>query len=761
MDPTFSVLTLNFQTMKFSLFKRYSYMPQPIDWLVATIAKRLYRVRFSGAETIPATGGVLIVSNHLSYVDVIVLQLACPRPIRYMAFEGLMDKPFIRFAFKICRVISLGADKPMEGTRAAIRALKAGEVVCIFPEGGISRTGQLMEIRKGFEVIASHAKVPVVPASIDGIWGSVFSFSGNKYLWKSPRILGTDVFVAFGSPISCDKASPLVVRQALLDLGADAFSKRPVLRRSVGYEVARSMAKNPGRIAVVDRTSTRQELSAAKLFAVAAALSRRIKRTVPEKRVGIVLPAGAGSFIANLAVVFAGKIPVNMNFTAGRTSLESSLTVGEIKTVITAEIVRTKVPAFPWPEKTLDLRKEIAAAGGSRAALPWLAAIWLLPNQVIPKLLGIGKWGDRQEMGLLFTSGSAGEPKGVIISHRNLLSNCAQISSMAILPKSATMLACLPVFHSFGFTVNMWYPLLRGCKVVTVPSPLDTRRVIDAISAEAVTVFVGAPTFIRPLLKKATPGELKTLDLVVAGAERLPSDLSEAWLERFHVQIIEGYGLTETSPVSCVNQPTPPNPTATSEPQAGRKFGTVGRLLPGMTARIEDPETGAALALTDTGMLLLRGENVFGGYLSDAEKTKGALRNGWFVTGDLARFDEDGFLTIAGRLSRFSKIGGEMVPHGTLEQKIVEAFGFVGEDSPVVTVIGVPDPAKGEQLGLLTTKEIAADTLRERLSSAGLPNLWIPKMICKVEKIPLLGTGKVDIRTCKTLAEAFAEGAKS
>jgi acyl-[acyl-carrier-protein]-phospholipid O-acyltransferase/long-chain-fatty-acid--[acyl-carrier-protein] ligase len=284
-----------------------------------------------------------------------------------------------------------------------------------------------------------------------------------------------------------------------------------------------------------------------------------------------------------------------------------------------------------------------------------------------------------------------------------------------------------------------------------VPSPLDTRKIVDAIRDEEVTVMIGAPTFLRPILKRAEPWELRSLGLLVSGAEKMPRDLYDAFTERFHIEIMQGYGLTETTPVANVNQHHPPVITETGAPQEGKRLGSVGRMMPGITARIVDPDTFAEKPLTETGMLLFRGPNVFGGYLKDAEKTAAAFRDGWFVTGDLARFDEDGFLFIEGRLSRFSKIGGEMVPHGTVENAIASAFDWDLAETQAV-VVGVPDASKGEALVLLTTQDITTDQLRDKLQEAGLATLWIPRTIKRVEAIPMLGTGKVDLKACKQLA---------
>ncbi|MEO6003534.1 MAG: AMP-binding protein [Opitutus sp.] len=734
------------------LFSRRTYLPFLVEWVAAAVARALYRVRFSGAEHIPARGGALLIANHLSYVDGVALQLACPRPIRFVIFQGFQTQPMVALWSKWSRAILISADHPSSGIKEAVLALRAGDVVCVFPEGRISRTGQLMEIKRGFEVMARRAAVPVVPAAIDGLWGSIFSFAENKYLWKSPRLKRTPVFIAFGTPLVGGAATVTNARIALLDLGAAAFEQRPALARHLGRECVRSLARIPSRVLVVDRTGERRAVTAAQLLATAVTLSRRLRRCIPERRVGIVLPPGIGAFVANLAVMCAGKIPVNLNFTLGERSARASLAAAGIGTVISAEAMRVRLPSFPWPESTLDLRAEIESAGGRKAILPWLLAAWLLPNQWVADLVGLPRVGDREEAGLLFTSGSAGEPKGVVLTHRNILANCAQISSLSILPKDCSLMGCLPLFHSMGFTVTLWYPMLRGCQVVTVPSPLETRKIVDAIREEHVTVLLGAPTFVRPILKKARPAELRSLDLVVTGAEKLPDDLYRTFLETFHIEILQGYGLTETTPATNINQPDPPITTATAEPQAGKRMGSTGRLLPGMSARIVDPDTGRELAVTETGMVLFRGANVFSGYLDDDEKTRAAFRDGWFVTGDLGRFDEDGFLFIEGRLSRFSKIGGEMVPHVTIEQKLVEIFGWDQTEGATIAVTSIPDANKGEALVLLTTETASAEEIRTRLLIAGLPNLWIPKIVRRVERIPMLGTGKLDLKACRQFA---------
>jgi len=727
-----------------------------VSLVLRGLSALFYRVRVVGAENLPATGGALVVCNHVSYIDALILHVAFPRRAKFVAFTGSKPPAWQRIALRATGVRVTSHRQARAAAKRAAEWLRAGDLVCVFPEVQISRSGVVMEIRKDFEPIAHATRVPVVPVFLDRLWSRMFSFSGQKYFWKQHHHrLPCPVTVTIGRPLPGEHIDTTTVRKALYDLGEGAFSDRPELRGNLGRECVRSLARRPWETQIVDCTGARSVVKAGKLLAVSAALSRRLKGTIPDRRVGIVLPPGAGSFVANLAVLLAGKIPVNLNFTAGRAAIEASLRLGEVRTVLSAEAMRSRITSFPWPEKTLDLRGEILACG-KPAILKWLAAAWLLPGKLIANLLGLPHEGGREEAGLLFTSGTAGEPKGVPLSHRNILANCAQISATGILPKEESLLGCLPIFHSMGFTVTLWYPILRGCRVVTIPSPLDTRKMAEVIAAEKVTVLVGAPTFLRPLLKKATREEMSVLRFAVSGAEKMPVELHEAFRDQLGVELLQGYGLTETTPVTNVNLPESLKMVRGGESHRGHRLGSVGRMLSGMTARIVDPDTGEELPLTSTGIVWFRGPNVFDGYLRDEQKTRAALKDGWFATGDLGRFDEDGFLYIEGRISRFSKIGGEMVPHGTVEQKILETYQIDQSDGPKIVVVGVPDSAKGEAIVLLTAIEMNSDDLRERLFKAGLPNLWIPKIIRRVEHIPLLGSGKTDFRGCQRLAVEVA-----
>jgi len=711
------------------------------------IAGCVYRVQAMGVENLPKTGGVLLISNHVTYVDAAILQMACPRTIRYVAYEGFHKTWWLGWALKILGVIPISARHAKDAVRRVADFLKAGEVVCIFPEGQLTRTGALQGLRKGFELMARQGGAPVVPVYLDSLWGSIFSYSDRRFFWKIPERWPYGARVNFGKPIDPEQARAIDCWRVLLDLGEEAFGQRPSLRRHLGGAAIHSLSSAPWRELIVDRIAQRRRMSRGMALALALTLAQRWRKSIGGRRVGIVLPPGIGGTVANLAIVLAGKIPVNLNFTAGKPALESCLRRAEIQTVISAEILRRKLPDFPWPEHAIDVGREIEAC--DRLSLAgWLAAAWLLPSRLTAKLAGVPAQGDREEAALLFTSGSSGEPKGVVLSHRNVIGNVSQFAATNVISRGDTLLGSLPLFHSFGFTVTLWYPILHGVRLATLPSPLESQKIAETIFEERVTVLLSTPTFLRTYLRKIDAAKFASLRMAVAGAEKLPADLMQAFQEKFHAPVMEGYGLTETSPVVSVNIPDPTEPGV----NAGTRAGSVGRLMPGMTARIVDPESGAERPLSESGMLRLRGPNIFCGYLGDEEKTLAVLRNGWFVTGDLARFDEDGFLFIEGRLSRFSKIGGEMVPHGTVEESIIHALGLPVDDAPSLVVVGVPDPAKGEALVVITTAEIRPEILREKLAASGLPNLWIPRTVHRVERIPVLASGKLDLKGCEALA---------
>ena len=717
------------------------------------LGRTFYRVTPIGLEGLPATGGVLLLPNHISYIDAVILQLACPRPIRFLVYDQIYHERLFCWGLRLLGAIPISPKKARAGIETAVDALAKGEVVCLFPEGALTRTATLQKLNRGYELIARKARIPVMPIWLENVWGSVFSYYGGQFFWKMPRVLPLQVWIYFGAPMTATEATPERVRRSLYNLSESAFQGRPELKSHLGYEAMRGLRKRFFTPIITDAYANDRSLTGGKLLTVSLALAFWLKKNVPEKRIGIVLPPGLGATIANLGIVLANKIPVNLNFTAGRDASESAIAQAGIKRIITAQGLIDQIKDFPWTEKRLDIAELLKSfSPGHLKYLSFLALT--LPLPLLRRMVDLPKWGDCEEAALLFTSGSSGAPKGVVLSHRNIIANTAQFGAVLSQNHFTSILGCLPVFHSFGFTVTFWWPLLGGPHVITYPSPLDVQKLIEVIEKHRVQFLISTPTFLRAYIRKAKPEQLRSVRLIITGAEKLPLDVLTDFEEKFGIKVHEGYGMTEASPGVAANLPDAPPSTTNPDGILGRRVGSVGRMFPGITARIRHPDTDEDLPLFESGMLWLRGANVFEGYLNDPKRTADVLQEGWYKTGDIGRLDEDGFLYIEGRMSRFSKIAGEMIPHLTVEQKIAEALQQPAhaQEGPSVVVIGVPDDKRGESLVILTTIPIDQTSLRQKLAALGLTNLWIPKVIKRVAAIPLLATGKLDIRACQRLA---------
>ncbi len=712
------------------------------------LVRCFYRVTALGINNLPE-GGFLLLPNHISWVDAIVLQLTCPRPIRYIIDEEFYRKPLLHPFLRLVQCIPIDTRHSHSAIRAATEKIAEGEIVCLFPEGQLERTGTLLRLRRGYELIARHVNATVVPVWLDQLWGSIFSFQGGKFFTKFPKRIPYPVTIAFGKPLEANAADIATVREELLKLGEFCFSRRPSLDRHLAELCILGLKKRPFATAVVDGLD-HSLLTRSKLLGAAAALSRYLRKEFPGERIAIVLPASKGSMLANLAVTLADKVPVNLNFTIGRAANESCCRRANLRVAISATQFMERLKGFPWPERVLKL-DELMPRMKRQIILWWIMSI-LVPARLLWWLLQIPKAGGHIEALLLFTSGSTGDPKGVVMSHRNIVGNVSQFRQLLDAKKEDAILASLPFFHTFGSTVTLWYPLIEGVPIVTYPNPLEATKNAALIERHKLTLLLATPTFLRGYLRKVDPDKLRSLRLVITGAEKLPLDLAKNFEERFNQRVFEGYGLTETSPVVSVNLPEP-RPTKQGEQvQPSSRLGSVGKMAPGIAAEIREPETNRKLSLHESGMLWLRGVNIFEGYLRDPERTADVLQDGWLKTGDLGRFDEDGFLYIEGRLSRFSKIGGEMVPHEVIEHKIVDLLDLSGKDERMVAIVGVQDKAKGEALVLLSAVDVDLAQLRKKLHDAGVPNLWIPKHVQRVGTIPVLASGKLDLKRCKELA---------
>ena len=625
--------------------------------------------------------------------------------------------------------------------------LENGGVLVFVPAPSTARTGVSCQIPASHLKAICELGLPVTPLAIDCPRESCLST-------ERPSSLPVAV-MAFGKPLDAGQATVAHYRESLLEAAEAAWSSRSLLKDSLGEHLLVGLKKH-SKHRVFDGADD-SELTYDKVLGVAIAFSKHIAESTNEPRVGIVLPPGKAGLIANLAVIFAGKVPVNFNFTAGHDAVKSAMRQAGIDRYITADAFVRKISTFPWPANRDLIFIERVLPTLKKQIKKWVVLSKVLPAATLSKLLGLGKRSGDDEAILLFTSGSSGEPKGVVLSHRNVLANVCQFASRLQLAEGSRILGCLPLFHSFGCTVTLWFPCIEGLDLVTYPSPLETKRLAELVAHHQVRLLLSTPTFLRGYMKRVDPAQLSSLHLVVTGAEKLPQNLADAFEERFGIRPQEGYGLTETSPATNVNLPDLSAENGRTAIPSTRP-GSVGHPLPGLAIKLTDPVTDEPVPLDRQGIIWFKGANIFPGYLDQPKKTAEVLINGWFRTGDVGRVDADGFLYIEGRISRFSKIAGEMVPHETVEAAINKVLGLDQDTERRVAVVGVPDEQKGEVIVLLSTiagqaLEQECIDLRYKLLDEGLPSLWTPKQIIPVAEIPVLASGKLDIKACEALVK--------
>jgi acyl-[acyl-carrier-protein]-phospholipid O-acyltransferase/long-chain-fatty-acid--[acyl-carrier-protein] ligase len=721
-------------------------------WLPAHL---LYRIRVFGAENIPRTGPALFVCNHVSFIDAFLVFLAQRRLVRFVIWAPFTRLPGLGSLLRLARVIPIdGAAGPraiIKSLRTASEALTNGEVVCIFAEGGITRTGFLLPFQRGLEQIVKRSPALIVPVCLDHVWGSIFSYQGGKFLWKWPQTLPYPVTIAFGKPVPSTTAA-VELRQMIQKLSADCALARADERRPVHRQFVRMAARHPFRPGLVDPVNNGRVYRYGEVLAGAWIFTCLLRPQLrDEPKVGVWLPPSAGDAFANIALALLGKTSVNLNYTSSAEALRSAVEQCGLRHILTSRLFTHKIPldAGPGVEPIYleDFRKQVSTWQRLRA----FAAVVLLPGFVLERwVLGLGRHKPDDLATVIFTSGSTGDPKGVMLTHRNLSAN-AESMVQAIDPRpSDRLLGILPLFHSFGYTVTLWVPLQVGASLIFHPDPRQSKEIGELCRKYRCTIFLTTPTLLRFCLKRCDPDDFKTLRILMVGAEKLPPALAQEFKEKFGVMPLEGYGCTELSPAAVVNVPDWEEGGVV---QTGTKPGTIGQPIPGVAARVADLETLAPLPPNTEGMLLIYGGNVMKGYLNRPQETCQVIKDGWYVTGDLARYDDDGFITITDRLSRFSKIGGEMVPHQKIEE---ELHKILGTNERVCVVTAVPDERKGERLLVLHTPLNGIDRhqLWQRLNERGLPNLWVPgeRDFFQIPEVPVLGSGKVDLKRIKELA---------
>jgi acyl-[acyl-carrier-protein]-phospholipid O-acyltransferase / long-chain-fatty-acid--[acyl-carrier-protein] ligase len=754
LSPPAIFLSVSLVTVAATAYVLYLLPDALLRLLLWMLTHTLYRIHLEGRENVPSKGGAVLAPNHISMVDAVLLWAAIDRPIRFLMFKDNYEHPLIKPFAKIMGIIPISSSqRPREmihSLRIATQALKDGEIIGIFPEGQMTRIGQMLPFKRGIERIVKGVDVPIIPVNLGGVWGSIFSFERGRFLWKFPRRVPYPVTVTFGKPLP-STTTVQELRQRVQELGADAYGFRKRYMRTLHRSFIHTARMHPLRFAMADGRTPKLSFGGALTRTVF--LARRLRAPWKDQQmVGILLPPSVPGALVNLAALIMGKVPVNLNYTASNAVLESCAKQCNLQTVVTSKAFLERVHVQP-PGRVI-LLEELADSPRLGERIVAALVSWLLPPRLVEKACGCGKKPTLDDTAtVIFSSGSTGDPKGVILSHYNVAANVEQLNQVFMLGRNDKILGILPFFHSFGFTGTLCLPAKIGMGVVFHPSPLEARAIGALISQYAVTFLLATPTFLQSYVRRCAPEDFGSLQYVMAGAEKLPERVSIAFEDRFGIRPLEGYGCTECAPAVTVNTR---DFRAAQFRQVGFKRASIGHPLPGISVRIVHPETMQPCAQGEPGLLLVRGPNIMQGYLGRPEKTAEVLREGWYNTGDIASIDEDGFVKITDRLSRFSKIGGEMVPHIKLEDKLQEIAAIPEQ---VFAVTAVPDEKKGERLIVLhTLPEPKLQECVAQLAKSDLPQLWKPRadQFVHVDALPYLGTGKLDLRRLKEIAMGAA-----
>lgn len=724
------------------------------------LMKLIYRTRVVGLENIPRTGPALIVSNHMSMLDGLFLYLTIPRRVRFLVWAPYVNKSKIGWILKLGHVIPIAEDGSardlITSLKLAQEALAAGELVGIFPEGAICRNGNMMPFKRGMEHILKKVEVPIIPVGLDRLWGSIFSYRFGKLFKKWPMKWRYPMTMVFGKEMPANTPA-WKVRQHIQELVADSFNLRRDEHMPVHREFVRRVYKHRFRKCLMEPGKMGRKLNYLETLTGAVCLSRLIKQKVGDTpMVGLIMPTVVGGCVANIAVSLLGKTAVNLNYTASLDSVKSSIQQCKIKHVVTSRLFRKKIedklPFEFGPDVEIIELEDFAPLITKGVRLRTYLTLLLLPRIIVEYVyLGLGGHQIDDLATVIFSSGSTGEPKGVMLSHHNIVSNVESVSQAIDVHSTDRLLSVLPLFHSFGYTVCFWLPLITGASAICFPDPRQAKEVGEACKEFGGTIFAATPTFLRFYLRRCEKADFASLRLLITGAEKLPCSVREEFKARFDIEPKEGYGTTELAPAVSANIN---DADLGGVKQVGAKPGTIGHPFPGIAVKIIDPDTEVELPPEQPGMLLVYGPNVMDGYLGKPDLTKSVMREGkWYVTGDIARLDHDGFITITDRLSRFSKIAGEMVPHVRVED---ELHGILNTADRVFAVVGVPDEKKGEKLIVLYVdyENMVLNDVQAKLTKVGMPNLWLPdeRFYFKVDEMPVLGSGKLDLQKLKKKA---------
>ncbi|MFC3023484.1 acyl-[ACP]--phospholipid O-acyltransferase [Vibrio zhugei] len=732
-----------------------------IRGLLTRMIGHKYRLKVIGLEHFPQSEqGILLLGNHISWLDWALIHMASPYHVHFVMAQDLYERWYFKWICQRFGVIPIAPGHSQTALQRVTELLNAGKTVCIFPEGRISHLGQLGEFKHGFEVACEQAEGVIIPFYLRGMWGSAFSRSTKTLDKARNKGIKRDITVAFGEPMSIHSTAA-EVKQKVFDMSVASWNDYADTLEPLPKTWITTAKSRPAKWAIVD--SHGKPMSHMRCL-IGSLLMKHPIAQLSGQHIGLLVPTSSAGLLANVATLMAGKTVVNINYTSSLEAIASAKQRADIHSVVTSRQFIEKLSKKGVDCETIleggsvcyleDIMKEVSPTRRwlTTVAAYGLPATWLTMlfchNQHLTDTAAI-----------LFSSGSEGEPKGVMLSHRNIMANLRQVADVLNVREDDRIMATLPLFHAFGLTVTGMLPLMEGIPVICHPDPTDGANIAKAVAKHQATLMCATSTFLRMYQRnrRIKPMMFNSLRAVVSGAEKLDADVKRAFQETFMVPVLEGYGTTETTPVASVNLPGHLIREQAYIQEASRE-GTVGLALPGTTFRIVDPDSLDTLPAGEDGLIMIGGAQIMQGYLKDQEKTDEAIveleGQRWYKTGDKGHLDEDGYLTIVDRYSRFAKLAGEMVSLSAVENTIKS---LLDESEMNLVAVNLPDAKKGEKIIVLTESTRSEDEIKQTLAQEGMDSLMQPSRIFHVDAVPILGTGKMDFAGAKALAQEKLE----